>query len=507
MLQSSNLSPQPIYFSDNRRIFSSTSQVKPEVDVEKKFQSPTQDPLPPSISEDMAFSLDQVLSVAKVHPFYSDVQYPPDEGVIEAIKRQPASPITKGDLSRQPLLKKSDLYTVINRLVNDIRPQNTYRHNVYTSVTGGGSTTSKPLFFATDAIENRRHRAYFGLFLQALGVIERGDWVLTTHCAGNLYRSLDLTCETMENAGASVLAAGNHLHPSKVAEMLRDFNANVLSGDGSQVMSVVHHISMMSSTEREGIHLNKIIYTSEGLTATQRSYINTILGPVKICSVLGSAEAGPYGVNNPDLTSNDENSHLNHTDFVFDTRMIIIEILPLSHKEGDPVPNTLPEGAAGMIAQTSLTRLRNPVVRYLTGDVGSLHSLSPEAQSRIPEEHRRYMRVLRLQGRDQRFSFMWDADDVEFDKLSVVMADPALGVLQWQVILSTMQPSKEVALELRVLRGNRGSEALVVKRLKEFFYVYEPNEHKFQITFLDGMSGFELSRTGQKVVKFIDRCV
>jgi hypothetical protein len=132
--------------------------------------------------------------------------------------------------------------------VNDTSSENTYRHNVYTSVTGGGSTLSRPLFFATDALENRRHRAYFGEFLKKVGLIEHGDWVVTIHCGGSLYRylkvqarlmrsatltrhrSLDLTLETMENAGASVLAAGSYSTPAETVSLLQEFNVNVLTG-------------------------------------------------------------------------------------------------------------------------------------------------------------------------------------------------------------------------------------------------------------------------------------
>lgn len=76
---------------------------------------------------------------------------------------------------------------VTERLVHDLSPENTYRHNAYTSVTGGGGH-SKPLVFATDASENRRQRAQFGRFLRTLGLIRPGDWVLTTHVGGDLYR-------------------------------------------------------------------------------------------------------------------------------------------------------------------------------------------------------------------------------------------------------------------------------------------------------------------------------
>ncbi|KAH6892639.1 hypothetical protein B0T10DRAFT_537547 [Thelonectria olida] len=446
------------------------------------------------------YPLADVLAVAKIHPFYtSNVQYPPDEDTIQAARERAALAPGEANLKAQPLLRKKDLYPTIERLTNDTSPQNTYRHNVYTSTTGGGYG-SKPLFFATDALENRQQRANFGQFLRNTGLIKYGDWVVTTHCGGDLYRSLDLTLEIMENAGASILAAGNNMHPTKVIQLLCEFHANVLTGDGSQVVQVVHYISTLPTEEREKVKINKIIYTSEALTAVQKSHIRAVLGSVKIYSVLGSAEAGPYGASNPDLTPTD---HLeSHEDFIIDTRMTLLEILPLSFTE-------VPEGQTGIIAQTSLTRLRNPLVRYLTGDIGSLHPLPEQARALIAEAHSPYLRILRLQGRDRRFSFVWDGEYIEFEKLSLLMADVDLGILQWQVILDKMEPSKEASLEIRLLYSQRNantlSEQAVVDRFRHFFNVYASNKHRFCITFVNDLTGFELSKTGRKVIKLVDR--
>ncbi|KAH0426028.1 hypothetical protein CcaCcLH18_10611 [Colletotrichum camelliae] len=307
----------------------------------------------------------------------------------------------------------------------------------------------------------------------------------------------------MENAGASVLAAGNYMPADKVVQILEDFSVNILSGDGSQVLAIVNHISQMT-VGREKIKIDKIIYTSEGLTLAQKSHIHTVLDPVKIFSILGSAEAGPYGVNSPDLAPSDPNS--NYTEFLIDTRMTIIEILPLCLSEGNPIPDALPEGETGVIAQTSLTRLRNPLVRYITGDIGSLHHLPDKARSLLSVTDQPYIRLFRLQGRDHRFSFLWDGYDIEFEKLSTVMADAGLGILQWQVILDKIKLSKEVLLEVRVLRchSDNNNDA-ITNRLKDFFFVDTGNERRFQISFVNGISGFELSETGRKVVKFIDR--
>ncbi|KAG5659630.1 hypothetical protein KAF25_002189 [Fusarium avenaceum] len=431
------------------------------------------------------YSLQEVLAVARIHPFYSDVEYPPDRNTVETVTKQAATS-----------------YNVIERLVKDHSRDNTYRRSVYTSVTGGGSG-SQTLFFATDVLENRVHRANFGRLLRNTGVIKDDDWVLSTHWGGHLYRSLDLTCEILENAGASVLAAGITMPLTKVIHNLQDFRVNVLAGDSSQIISIVQYISTLPSSERYKIKLNKIIYTSESLTAAQRKHVHTILGCVKICSMVGSSEAGPYGVSNPDLTEVDPSADC--TDFIFDTRMNIFEILPLSCTQMSGLA-PLSDGEKGMIAQTSLARLRNPLVRYMTGDIGSLHPLSAKAHAHIPKDEWPYMRVLRLYGRDCRFSFDWDGGYFDFRVLGEIMQQDDLGILQWQIILDRMESSPESLLEIRLLccQDPIYREAAIVQ-LRYFFDVTGGNEHRFRVVFVEGLDGFKLSETGRKVVKFINR--
>ncbi|KAK7428403.1 hypothetical protein QQZ08_005022 [Neonectria magnoliae] len=452
-------------------------------------------------------SLAEVLAVAKIHPFYvSDVQYPPGAHIVQGIRERVAREPTEANLQAQPLLRKKDLYVTIERLVNDTSPENAYRHSIYVSITGGGFG-SKPLFFATDVHENRRHRASFGRFIRSMGLIKHGDWVLTTHSAGELYRSLDLTLEILENAGACVLGAGSHMSTAHVIGLLADYNANVLCGDSSQVVQMAHYISTLPREDREKLRIDKIIYTSETLTAAQRSHIVGILGPVQICSILGSAEAGPYAVSNPEITG--KNAVPGHEDFIFDTRATRLEILPPSFSEHGSDPDLLPDGEQGIIAQTSLTRLRNPVVRYITGDVGSLHSLPEEARSLVPESYWPHLRILRLQGRDRRFSFEWDGEYFEFHGLTSLLNKAECGLLQWQVLLDKIEPSQESSLEVRLLCSPRNenllSEEAVGRRIKRFLHIYPANSHRFQIKFVNNLEEFELSKTGRKVIKFVNR--
>lgn len=60
--------------------------------------------------DEKTFSLEEVLAVAKRHPFYSpSVQYPPDKDAILAIREQVAAQPQQPNLLSQPLLWKSSL--------------------------------------------------------------------------------------------------------------------------------------------------------------------------------------------------------------------------------------------------------------------------------------------------------------------------------------------------------------------------------------------------------------
>lgn len=322
-------------------------------------------------------------------------------------------------------------------------------------------------------------------------------------------------CEMLENAGVSTLSAGNNMAPADVAEALLAYRINLLAGDGSQIIRMVHYISTLPPEKRQLICINKIIYTSEPLTAEQRAYIPSVLGPeVKIFSILGSSEAGPWAVGNSYLTGPCPSDA---SDFIFDTRSMIIEIMPRSVLEhyGDKVRNVpgeerLPDGTPGIIIQTSLDRLRNPLVRYVTGDIGSLHPLSQAATAALADEDAQYFKVLRLYGRDRRFSFKWYAMYFEFGKVSEFMQTAGMGILQWQLILGEEQVITPT-LEVRVFRSNESSpgermtDEELAKAIDKFFYVLDENRGYFKLRLLKDQTEFVRSSTGQKVIRFVDR--
>jgi phenylacetate-coenzyme A ligase PaaK-like adenylate-forming protein len=331
-------------------------------------------------------------------------------------------------------------------------------------------------------------------------------------------RSLDLTLEILENAGASVLSAGNYMDLAEITTALAHYRSNVLSGDGSQVIRVIHYISMLPAEERQRIKLDKIIYTSEPLTPAQRAYITLVLGQVKIYSLLGSSEAGPWALSCPNLTGDGCLETPGAADFVFDTRTMLIEILNPSALDGSNDnasgrSEPLPDGSPGIIVQTSLQRLKNPLVRYVTGDVGSLHPLpeSAAAAGVIPVTELEHFQVLRLHGRDQRFSFKWYGMYFEFDKLADLMQAEEWNILQWQVVLAMMDSSRELSLEARILLpssnvgGGPAAESKLAKAIEDYFVVQPENRHLFLLAFAKDLTEFERSNTGGKVMHFVDK--
>ncbi|KAL9039306.1 MAG: hypothetical protein Q9214_004932 [Letrouitia sp. 1 TL-2023] len=458
----------------------------------------------------------EILAVAHIHPFYSpNSKYPPTPSEISRVRQSPAEG-AEAALATFPLLRKDDLYEVIERLCADESPQNTYRLSSYISVTGGGSGKSVPMVFLTDLEENYQQRVATSFLMRECKMVEPSDWVLNVHPGGNLYRALDLSTQTIELAGGNVLCAGHVMqHDKSVAACIR-YHVNFLAGDAAMLVNFAHHVDSLGPDIRAKLHIKKIMYTSESMPQAKREYLVSVLGPISFFSSLGAAETGPWAVANLEWTKDidDDGEDAHAATFFFDTRAMYVEVVPLSIDLKTARPDNLellPEGKTGHLVLTSLQRLRNPLVRYVSGDVGSLHSLPPGVASRFDPELRSYLRILRLYGRDQRFSFKWLSDYYEVDKLNHVMQTPEWGILQWQVILAD-DPNMEGSdsFELRLLRrSSRDQEILtedeLLSCLHETFFLTFLTEKLFRAVFVTDVNEFERSETSGKVVRVIDR--
>ncbi|KAL2152797.1 hypothetical protein VTH82DRAFT_3952 [Thermothelomyces myriococcoides] len=198
------------------------------------------------------------------------------------------------------------------------------------------------------------------------------------------------------------------MDPAEVAAALAHYRVNVLSGDRSQVVRIVYYVASLPADERQHICLTKIIYTSEPLTPSQRACIGRVLGPgVVIGSMLGNSEAGLSARSAHPSRQQQTKQH--------------------RHRHQDRVSSSI----------SSSTGRRRRI---------------PAPAAAVPEAERGYLCVLRLRGRDRRFSFKCAGSYFEFDRLTAFLRDPKWVVLQWQVVLTTAgETSPELALGIRLL--------------------------------------------------------
>ena len=293
------------------------------------------------------------------------------------------------------------------------------------------------------------------------------------------------------------------------------YHVNVLTGDGACILNFAHYIATLPSSARCGLRITKIVYTCELMARSKREYLVSVFGPVAFSSMFASAETGPWALADFNATGEPDDDHA--VDLLYDTRAMKVEVLALSSetmssKSASP-PGELemvPEGSVGHLVLTSLQRVRNPLVRYISGDVGSLQPVPKSAEPRIDPESRRHMKVLRLYGRDQRFSFKWLGEYFEFEKLTRILQMEEWGILQWQIILEhSTELEGSDSLELRLMRRGVDERTIgdeeLLKRLADVFFLTSLNEKLFRAVFLHDLQGFQRSETSSKIVRFIDK--
>ena len=389
------------------------------------------------------------------------------------------------------------------------------------------------MLFLTDSEENYNQRMAMSSLMRTCGLFEPSDWVLNLHTSGFLYRyyyptpsfiqcmsmtgvrALDLTAEIIERAGGNVLCAGHLMTCDKLLDICAKYHVNAITGDTSQILNLAHYIDTLPPSSRPELRITKITYTSEIMPRLKRDYLVSVFGPVTFSSLFASAESGPWAVAAFRLTGDPEDDTA--ADLIFDTRAMKVEVLSLTSEVLEskitrpPMTSEMaPEGTLGPLVLTSLQRLKNPLLRYISGDIGSIHPIPKDAPFPVNSEAREHLKVLRLYGRDQRFSFKWLGEYFELSMLSQELQRKDWGILQWQIVIEDDREWKgSDTLELRLMRrkldGKVVTDDTLVECLKPIFFLTPLNERLFRATFLDDVREFERSKTSNKVVKFIDK--
>jgi phenylacetate-coenzyme A ligase PaaK-like adenylate-forming protein len=319
--------------------------------------------------------------------------------------------------------------------------------------------------------------------------------------------------EVLEGSGASVLCAGSQMEPVQMVQTLLEYGVNAIAGDAGQIMQLSRYISTLPEDKRSQLLINKVLYTSEPMTPAQHNFLSSVFPDVAVSSVIGSAEAGPWAASPANLTETTKAEQ--HADFVYDQRLMHLEVFPFAIEDNqDPRifdAQPLPDGEKGLLVQTSLQRMRHPLIRYVCGDVCSLHPLPESIKAKLSPEDASHYKVARIYGRDRRISFDWYGEYFEFPVIQEEMRTESWGILQYQIIRRYDKGDKNnvgIVLELRVLRHNEPgtiSQEELTRELRKLFWVFENNEELFDLHYLSDYEGFVRSTTGRKVINFIDQ--
>lgn len=302
--------------------------------------------------------------------------------------------------------------------------------------------------------------------------------------------SLELSGELIEHAGATNIPVGLSLPDEYMVGLIRQLRPNVITGTSSRILTFARYL--LSRPELK-ITFQKVLYTSEPLPTYQEEYMRKALRCDSVSSLLGSAEGGVWAVAPPSKTLHGNRPF---REFVFRSDMMVVEIM-----DDDEAP--VPTGEVGEIVLTSLMRLRNPLVRYRTGDVGSLH---PYTCSKNPEIQ---YQCLHMYGRHPDKSFSISGEYVDLVELEKIMQLEKWGILEWQVIVdSDHVGSEEESVEFRVVmkNGTAGKNLLgdLRSRLLAISGGSETVTAKFTVKEVE-YAGLEKGRLANKIRKIVDR--
>lgn len=346
-----------------------------------------------------------------------------------------------------------------------------------------------------------------------------------------MYRCQDLTGTLLDHCGATDLSVGSNASDEDVATIGRTFSANTVMAPSSRLLQFARYMYGVKKATGGwgGMALKKAVFTSVPLTAAHERYLQEALGVDVVASVYGSAEAGPWGGMVPQRIGADADHQPGPTkgrEFIFDRRQMVVELvddqgmvladsinLPAAAGRGGPP-------IQGEIVLTSLTRFRNPLVRYRCGDYASLSSISvlPPAQvkdilTRDPDATENLARII-MYGRSPDTSFFLDSDYIDIRELDRrVFADPQWEVLEWQVIIYPLSDEELAAgqkkldgLEFRVVR--KSTEEMTegyLAGLRSAIVEKVVSEGVRVVVKVVGYDGMEKGRMAEKILKIIDR--
>lgn len=272
-------------------------------------------------------TVEEIYQAAREHSFYRDV-----------LKETKC-------FADVPIMDKQILY----RQVESNLKEASFRTGLYLSPTGG-SSSSQVLFFPTDVTENRFQRALLSKYLIHSEIFTPSTVALNLFSGTMMYRALEIFNDFCERARATTLPVSYFCPDREVYKAAIRFGANTIMGTPSRLMQFARYVTQ----QKLALTIERIIFAGEPLLFHQQKYLEKAFHATRFSGLYGSAEAGVWAYQSPDSPS---------AGYLFPSELMHVEI------------NNPNEEGFGTIIATNLIRIRNPLLRYDTGDIGRLSKI------------------------------------------------------------------------------------------------------------------------------------
>ena len=277
--------------------------------------------------EPKSHRLDEIFLAAKSHPIYqNDLQ-------------------KVASYSQSPLMNRSKYFQRMTECFD--KPG--FLDGMYISPSGG-SSKGKASFVATDIKENEYQRALFSMHLQKNNILSKGKIAINLMPCALMYRASEIFTEFCSRAEVTVLPVNEHAPDPMVCRMAELFHADTIIGMPSRLVEFAEYVQ----NNQIQVHFEHLIFAGEALSKERRAYLEKILNIRRFTGIFGSAESGIWAFQ-PDF--------LPLNSYVIVQELMYVEIVSAD------------ENGYGKIVLTNLVRVKNPLLRYDTGDTGRLRKM------------------------------------------------------------------------------------------------------------------------------------
>lgn len=250
-----------------------------------------------------------------------------------------------------PLLGKNEIYSnCLPDSTNIISNNNLLDTYIFAS----GGTTGKPKF-ALYTYEELDYATYILSDIYRVAGIKSNDKVANLFIAGGLWTSFIVANKAIEKIGATCLPIGGNTSFDTILEFFKMLKPNVLIG----LPSIILKFAEFCESKNVKINLDLILYGGEHLRKNSREYLSKIFDNPKIMSAgYAAVDCGPIGFQCEYLSGS-----LHHV-------LSNYQFVEFINNNGIPAKN----GEVGEIVVTNLNRVRMPIIRFKTGDLGIAHT-------------------------------------------------------------------------------------------------------------------------------------